>query len=223
MKPNARWIAAALVGGLLLGASPAGAADWRWPWEKPKEKKEKVEPQKGKTTREPRARGTPAPFTGRAEDREMLPRLAKFYETQLDLADRAVASTDDPEVKQFTRQLQRQSEQALGTVHEMAREVGLPMRPHVRAALAERLEQSGRPGEAKKAETMTDEQVLQSLMENMQQIRADFAAYKEGADRETSQALGKLFDDQLVPNYDEAKALHDRVRNETRERNREGR
>lgn len=222
MKPNARWIGAALVGGLLLGASPAGAADWRWPWEKPKEKKEKVEPQRGKTTREPSPQGSPAPqFTGRAEDREMLPRLAKFYETQLDLADRAIASTSDPEVKQFARQLQRESEQALGTVHEMARDVGLPLRPHVRAALAERLEQSGRPGRAAKPQ-VTDEQVLQSLMENMQQIRADFAAYKEGADRETSKQLGTLFDDQLVPNYDEAKALHDRVRNETRERNREG-
>jgi hypothetical protein len=229
MTRNARWMGAALVGGLLLGASPAGAADFRWPWEKPKDNKEKVEQkdkveQKGKE--KPALKTTPAPeFTGRAEDREMLPRLATFYGKQLDLADRAVASTTDPEVKRFAGQLQRQSENALGIINERARKIGLSMKPHIRASLAERLNQSGRNRDInvkKQAGKVTDQEVLQSLMENIQQIRPDFAAYKEGADRETSQQLAKLFDDELVPNYDKAKSLHDRVRNEARERNREG-
>jgi hypothetical protein len=223
MTRNARWIGTALVGGLLLGASPAGAADIRWPWEKPKDNKEKVE-QKGKTTPDkPQVKATPAPqFTGRAEDREMLPRLATFYGKQLDLADQAVASTSDPEVKKFASELQRQSEHALGIVNERAQKIGLPLKPQIRASLAERLNQSGRRRDIniqKQAGKVDDQEVLQSLMENIQQIRPDFAAYKEGADRETSKQLGELFDHELVPNYDKAKALHDRVRNETRERN----
>lgn len=213
MMRTARWIGAAVVGGLLLSASPAGAVDWRWPWEKPKDKKEKKE--KPETPPLERQRGTK--FTGRPEDREMLPRLARFYGEQLDLADRAVSDARDPEVKAFGRRLQRQSERALGVVNEQARSVGLDLKPHVRASLAEKVRQSGRLGRTRqRAKTMTDLEILRGVMENIEEIRPEFAEYKEGSDPETAKKLGRLFDDELVPNYDEAKALHDRVRNETR-------
>lgn len=206
MRRHARWVGAVLLGCLLLGAGPATAADWRWPWEAP-EKKEKKEK---KSEAKPVLQAT-------EEDREMLPRLADYYQRQLDLADRGIQS-EDARVRSFARKLQRESERALGILNEQSRKRGLAVKPHVRAAVSERLRQAGRIG-AKPRTTpdATDLEFLRAVMSNMKEIRPEFADYKEQqADRAFAQELDRLFDDELVPDYDEAKLLHDRVRNEER-------
>lgn len=225
MNRNTRWVGIAAVGGLLLGANPA-RADVRWPWESDKkEKKEKTEPTtKTTTTRVPRPGATPAPkFTGTAQDQQMLPRLAEYYQRQLDLSDRALDATN-PQVRSFAQKLQRESERALGVINEEARSKGLVLEPHVRVAVVDRLRQAGRsrglgtaPAPAPAPAATTDQEFLSAVLANIQQIRPDFAAYKEqNSDRALGQELGRLFNDELVPGYEEAKALHDRVRNDAR-------
>ena len=223
MNRHATWIGAALVGGLLLGAAPANA-DVRWPWESP-DKKEKKErnpvPPKTSATRVPGpgAKATPA-FNGTAQDQEMLPRLTGYYQKQLDLADRSVQS-GDAEVRSFALKLQRESERALGILNEEARSKGLALRPHVRASVNDRLQQAGRTGGLRGVPNAPaappDIEFLTAVMANIKEIRPDFADYKaQHSDRAVAQELRRLFDDELVPDYDEAKALHDRIRNQAR-------
>ena len=212
---NRHMIAATLLGGLLLSAAPA-KAEVRWPWESP-DKKEKKEPKKPETstTRVPGPSATPAPqFKGTAQDREMLPRLVGYYEKQLDLADRAVQS-GDAQVRSFALKLQGESERALGILNQEARENGLTLKPHVRASVSDRLQQAGRLGRAGNLpEAPTDLEFLRASMANIQEIRPAFAAYKEQhGDRAFQHELGRLFNEELVPDYEEAKSLHDRVRN----------
>jgi hypothetical protein len=153
----------------------------------------------------------------------MLPKLAAYYQEQLDLADAAVRDTQDPKVKAFAEKLQRESERALGVINEDARSMGILIKPHVRVSLAEKLRQSGRlrqtpdrspAPEAKDASS--DLEFLREVMANIQEIRPQFATYKENSRREMHDDLARLFDDELVPNYEEAKGHHDRVRNVTR-------
>lgn len=212
---NRHVIAATLLGGLLLSASPANAGV-RWPWESP-DKKEKREPKKPETstTRVPGPKATPAPqFTGTAQDKEMIPRLIAYYEKQLDLSDRAVQS-GDAQVRSFALKLQGESERALGVLNQEARKTGLNVRPHVRASVSDRLQQAGRLGRARSVPAApTDLEFLRAAMANLQEIRPAFAAYKEQhGDRAFKQELARLFNEELVPDYDEAKSIHDRVRN----------
>lgn len=221
-----KWIGTLVLGGLLLGATPA-AADVRWPWEKPKsktEKKEKTPTTTRTKTDVPAPAATPAPKTeARAEDRDMLPKIAAYYQEQLDLADAAVRDAKDPQVKAFAEKLQGESERALGVINENARDMGIVIKPHVRVSLAEKLRQSGRAGRLGRPEqtqpqdSASDLEFLRQVMANIQEIRPEFATYKEqNTNRDMQQELGRLFNDELVPRYDEAKALHDRVRNAAR-------
>lgn len=226
-----RWIGAALVLGL-LGASPA-SAQFRWPWEKPEkdEKKEKVEPAETPTSTRTRTQPqipprTDAQFSGEDEDREMLPRLAAYYREQLDLSDRALASSRNAEVKDLAERLNGDAERALGVINERARELNLALAPHVRAGLADKLRQAGgrrglgtRPGDDRNEKWNAQEDIafLDEVMANVAEVRADFASYKEQErEDEFRKDLARLFDDELVPLHDDAKALHDRIRNESR-------
>lgn len=219
-----RWVGTMLLGGMLLGASPA-AADIRWPWEKPKSKSEKKEEPTTTRTRTnvPPATPTAAPTVeARALDREMLPQIAAYYQKQLDLADAAVRDAQDPQVKAFAEKLQRESERALGVINENARDRGILLKPHVRVSLAEKLRQSGRLRQTPRApepgtaDVTSDIEFLRETMANIQEIRPQFATYKEQSGSEMHDELARLFDDELVPNFDEAKGHHDRVRNMTR-------
>lgn len=225
---NRKWVGTMLVGGLLLGAMPAGAAEFRWPWEKPKDKKESTEKKTTTTRSTPAPVATPAATpneNARVEDRQMLPKLADFYAKQLDLADAAVKNAHDAQVKQFAQKLQRDSERSLGTINEHARSMGVPLKPHVRVSLADKLRQSGRTGGLNTTRgttpvtgsAATDLEFLRTVMANIQEIRPELANYKSGtSDKGMHADLGRLFDDELVPTYEEAKALHDRIRNASR-------
>lgn len=215
-----RWIGAAVVLGL-LGAAPA-SADIRWPWEKPKKddkKKERVEPTPttSRTERE-------AAFRGDARDREMLPKLAKYYQEQLDLSDRAITATRNADVKRFAQRLNDDAERALGIINERARELKLELEPHVRADLADKLRRQagGRQGLGTRRpdrnwDADQDVAFLRDVMANVKDVRSDFADYKAQEQKgEFHDELARLFDDDLVPLHEDAKKLHDRIRNESR-------
>lgn len=227
---NMKMIGTMLLGGMLLSATPA-AAEIRWPWEKPKSKTEKTEKNEPTTTTRTKTQvpvATPAVTpngNARAEDRDMLPKLAAFYSEQLDLADKAVKSSSDAQVRTFAQKLQNDSERALGVVNERARHLGVMIKPHVRVSLAEKLRQSGRagglntgkPDAPTAASAASDLEFLREVMANIQEIRPQFATYKEqNPDRQIAGELDRLFNDELVPTYDEAKTIHDRVRNQNR-------
>lgn len=208
------WLAAlALGGGLFLSSGDAAAQGFRWPWERA-EKEEQKQPDKQPGERatdrleEERRQGEQAA----AGDREQfIQRLYGMANEQIRLSERAADRAENEQVRAFAREVVREHREWKNVLEQRAEALGFELREERQPVAGVDLPE-GRSAEF-------DIAYLDALMNNVEEIRSDFAEFKEQTgDDEFHAQLSEMFNEDLVEQRERAKDLHDRIRNRARDR-----
>lgn len=205
------WLAAlAMAGGLVLSGGDAAAQGFRWPWERPEKEEQQKQPE------QPERKGRLGEILGEdqraaAGDREQfIQRLYDVSNEQLRLSQLAAQRGESEQVREFAREMVREHRDWNRVLEQRAQELGFDLQEQRRPVAGVDLP------ERRTAEF--DIAYLDALMNNVDEIRSEFAQFKEqtGDDQFHAQ-LSEMFNEDLVEHRDRAKSLHDRVRNEARD------
>ena len=243
-RKTSRILALVLGGGMLLSAASAEAA-FRWPWEKRQEDKRPAPtapvPRRDLPGKNPGGNTNPLPNAGNPlpktqaqhEDAPILQKLHEMNLEQVEMAEVALLRAANPKVKQFAQSLLNDHREADRVIRERAKTLSVTLREERKAVtLIEARKQVGRmPGQtvadaverSKGADELADlsgaefdTTYLARSMELYDLVRAEFAAFKASESGAFHDQLAAQFD-KLVKYRDQAKQLHDTIRNDNRE------
>lgn len=202
-----RWGTLATLGALLLGSATANAA-WRWPWESPKKPAATATPAAKPTVGIPIPTMVPnAPAAPSGNEQSMIQQLHDVYSQEIANAKLAVSKGSDSRVKSYASKILSEDQAFDSQLQARAKAIGYSLQNRQNVAGTDFASLSG---------PAFDAAFLSRSLQDLSSIRASFASFKEQeSDRGFHSQLSTAFD-QLVAQHEEAKALHDQIRNSNR-------